>query len=241
MTDIFILILCFISGISTLIGFIFIFVPYKYKNRVLSFGFGLSFVVMFLISILDLIPCGIELIYDDFNILFISVFSFILLFLGMLLVKYLDDEINGEELLKIGYLSMLSLLIHNIPEGVICAMSSYTDINLGLKMIFMIMLHNIPEGICIALPIYYATKNKFKAFIFTLISGVGEVVGALITILFLKTYINDLLLFLILMLTAGIMIYLSIGKIIIKGIKLKEFKWLLFGILVGIMISLFTL
>lgn len=241
MTDIFILILCFISGISTLIGFIFIFVPYKYKNRVLSFGFGLSFIVMFLISILDLIPCGIELIYDDFNILFISVFSFILLFLGMLLVKYLDDEINGEELLKIGYLSMLSLLIHNIPEGVICAMSSYTDINLGLKMIFMIMLHNIPEGICIALPIYYATKNKFKAFIFTLISGVGEVVGALITILFLKTYINDLLLFLILILTAGIMIYLSLGKIIIKGIKLKEFKFLLLGIIIGLAIVILTI
>ena len=241
MKDIYILLLCFISGISTLIGFIFIFVPYKYKNRVLSFGFGLSFIVMFLISILDLIPCGIELIYDDFNILFISVFSFILLFLGMLLVKYLDDEINSEELLKMGYLSMFSLLIHNIPEGVICAMSSYTDINLGLKMIFMIMLHNIPEGICIALPIYYATKNKFKAFIFTLISGVGEVVGALITILFLKTYINDLLLFLILILTAGIMIYLSVGKIIIKGIKLKEFKYLLLGIIIGLVIVILTI
>ena len=241
MKDIYILLLCFISGISTLIGFLFIFIPYKYKNKVLAFGFGLSFIVMFLISILDLIPYGIKLIYDDFNILFIGVFSFILLFLGMLLVKYLDDEINSEELLKIGYLSMFSLLIHNIPEGVICAMSSYTDINLGLKMIFMIMLHNIPEGICIALPIYYATKNKFKAFIFTLISGVGEVVGALITILFLKTYINDLLLFLILILTAGIMIYLSVGKIIIKGIKLKELKFLLLGVIVGFVIVILTI
>ena len=241
MKDIYIIFLCFISGISTILGFLFIFIPYKYKNKVLAFGFGLSFIVMFLISILDLIPCGIGLVYNDFNILFIGVFSFILLFLGMLLVKYLDDEINGEELLKIGYLSMLSLLIHNIPEGIVCAMSSYSDINLGLKMILLIMIHNIPEGICIALPIYYATKNRFKAFIFTLISGLGEVVGALITVLFLKNYLNNLLLFFVLIFTAGIMIYLSIGKILMKGICLKKTIWLLIGILLGVIIVFVTL
>ena len=84
---------------------------------------------------------------------------------------------------------MISLLIHNIPEGVICAISSINNIELGLKMSFMIMIHNIPEGIVISLPIYYATKSRGKAFMYTIISSLGEIIGAIITMIFLYKYI----------------------------------------------------
>ena len=148
---------------------------------------------------------------------------------------------NGDSLYRIGLLSMISLLIHNIPEGIICAVTSYSNMELGIKLSFIIMVHNITEGIAICLPIYYATNSKFKAFTYTLISAVGEVVGALLTILVLKPFINYFLLYIILIITAGMMISLSIGKIFIEGLKLRKYLYFVLGIVIGIVVVMFTL
>lgn len=241
MRDLYILFLCFIAGISTMIGCIFIFIPYKYKDKVLTFGFGLSFIVMFLISVIDLVPHGLSLVFDEIDVFVLAIFSFVFMFFGVLLIKLFDKYIKGEELFKIGFLSMFSLLIHNIPEGMICAISSYTDFNLGLKMIFMIMLHNIPEGICIALPIYYSTKKVGNAIFYTFISGLGELVGSLLIVLFLKDFITDFILYIILMITAGIMIYLSVKKILVSALGYKSYFWLIMGVLMGIIVIFITL
>ena len=136
---------------------------------------------------------------------------------------------------------VLIIMIHNIPEGIICAISSVNDINLGFKMSFMIMLHNIPEGIVISLPIYYVTKSRGKALLYTVISSLGEIVGAIITVLFLYRYINDYIMYIVFIITAGIMITLSVSKILKEGISFKLFKWLILGILVGFSIVVITM
>ncbi len=41
-----------------------------------------------------------------------------------------------------------------------------------------IALHNIPEGISVSVPIFYATGNRKKAFLYSLLSGLAEPVGA---------------------------------------------------------------
>merc|ERR1712166_868686 len=43
-----------------------------------------------------------------------------------------------------------------------------------------IAIHNIPEGLCVAMPIYYATGNKWKAFGWSLLSGVTEPIGGIL-------------------------------------------------------------
>lgn len=55
---------------------------------------------------------------------------------------------------------MVVLIMHNLPEGVITFISSYKDLNLGIKIVVAIALHNFPEGIAIIVPIYYATKSR---------------------------------------------------------------------------------
>ena len=165
-----------------------------------------------------------------------------LLFVGYFFVIFIDSKIeSNSSLLKIGILSMISLFIHNVPEGIICAISSIKDVDLGLKMSFMIMIHNIPEGIMISLPIYYVTKSRGKALLYTVISSLGEIIGAIITSLFLYRYVNDYFMYVVLMVTAGIMITLSVGKILKEGIDLKVFKWLILGILFGLGIIVVTL
>ena len=231
-----------IAGLSTLLGNILLFIDDKYKDRVISFSMGLAFIVMFLISIFDLIPEGIRLVSDSFNIYELFIYSLLLLLIGYVFVVFIDNRIDSDsKLFKIGILSMISLLIHNIPEGIICAISSVNDINLGFKMSFMIMLHNIPEGIVISLPIYYVTKSRGKALLYTVISSLGEIVGAIITVLFLYRYINDYIMYIVFIITAGIMITLSVSKILKEGISFKLFKWLILGILVGFSIVVITM
>jgi len=231
-----------IAGLSTILGNLLLFINTKYKDKLISFSMGLSFVVMFLISVLELIPEGIRLVTGKMLWYEIFFYSLLLLLFGYMFVIYVDNKIDSESrLYKIGILSMLSLLIHNIPEGIICAISSINDIEVGLKMSFLIMVHNIPEGICISLPIYYATKSRGRAFLYTLISSLGEIVGAIITVLFLYKYVNDYLLNFIFIITAGIMITLSVGKILKEGIILKRFKWLFLGIIIGLAIIIVSL
>ena len=185
-----------IAGLSTILGNILLFINDKYKDKLISFSMGLAFIVMFLISILELIPEGIRFVSGDLSGYEIFFYSLFLLFVGYFFVVFIDSKIDSDsKLYKIGILSMISLLIHNIPEGIICAISSVNDIDLGIKMSFMIMVHNIPEGIVISLPIYYATKSRWKSLLYTVISSLGEILGAIITVLFLYRYINDYIMF----------------------------------------------
>lgn len=231
-----------IAGLSTILGNILLFIDIKYKDKLISFCMGLSFIVMFLISIFDLVPEGVELVKDSLNSYEIFFSGLILLFVGYFFVIFIDSKMeSNSSLLKIGILSMISLFIHNVPEGIICAISSIKDVDLGLKMSFMIMIHNIPEGIMISLPIYYVTKSRVKALLYTVISSLGEIIGAIITSLFLYKYVNDYFMYVVLMVTAGIMITLSVGKILKEGIDLKVFKWLILGILFGLGIIVVTL
>ena len=231
-----------IAGLSTLLGNLLLFIDSKYKDRLISFSMGLAFIVMFSISIFELIPEGIKLVTGRLLVYEIFFYSLLLLLVGYMFVVLIDNRIDSDsKLYKIGVLSMVSLLIHNIPEGIICAISSANNIDIGLKMSFAIMIHNIPEGICISLPIYYSTKSRGRAFLYTVISSLGEILGAIITMLFLYKNINDYVMYMIFIITAGIMITLSVGKILREGIDLRVFKWLIWGVLVGLSIIVITL
>jgi len=132
---------------------------------------------------------------------------------SMILDKTVDKYSDGNNLFKVGILSMIAIILHNIPEGIITFIVSNKNIILGLSICLAIAMHNIPEGISIAIPIYYSTKSKFKALMYTLISSLSELLGAILTYLFLGRFINDTILGLILSFTAGIMIQISYNKL----------------------------
>ena len=236
------LIITSIAGLGAMLGNIFLFINKKYKDIVLAIALGLSSSVMFFISVLELIPEGMFLIINKVNYVILIFYSLALLVVGYILVMFIDRKIDSNNnLYKIGILSAISLLIHNIPEGIICAVSSYSNLELGLKLSFMIMIHNITEGIAICLPVYYATNSKLKAILITLLSAMGEIFGALITMLFLKPFINNFMMYVILLITAGIMISLSMGKIFIEGLRINKILYFIIGIIVGFSIVIFTL
>ncbi len=102
------------------------------------------------------------------------------------------------------------------------------------------MLHNIPEGISIAVPLYYATHSKFKAIKAAFLSGLSEPLGALLAFLLLKNFITNELISIVLLLVSSIMITLSIEKIYPETLKYKENKFVIIGLVLGMLLILFN-
>lgn len=229
-----------IAGISTILGFFLVFFKVKPSNlnKFITFCLAFSISIMICISIFDLIPESffqIVCYYSISRAIIFLVFSIILSIIILRILKLFLNK-NKDNLYCLGILNMIVLIFHNLPEGIATFVSSYHDINLGLKLGLAIMLHNIPEGISIAIPIYYSTKSKIKAFKATLISGLSEPLGALLAFIFFKNYVNDLMISFILIIVAGIMISLSIQEMLPASLKYNENKFIYLGFFIGLLL-----
>jgi len=227
-------ILTFIAGFSTMLGTIFIFLKEKNDKIVLK---SLSFAagVMITVSLIDLIPESFSLLKNIFplfpTIIYIMIFIVVGIIFSMLIDKYLPNNLSSDNLYKIGIISMLAIIIHNIPEGIATFMAGNADIKLGISMTIAITLHNIPEGISISVPIYYSTKSRGKALFYTFISGISEPLGALITYLFLQPFINDKIMGFLFSLIAGIMIHIATYELLPTAFKYKNKSWILWALI----------
>jgi len=168
---------------------------------------------MLFMSLFDLIPASFSYISKLYE--FIPSMAIIGIFscFGGILVHMIDKKKNScNDLYKLGIISMIALMLHNIPEGMITFLTTSKNMSLGVSLSISIALHNIPEGMIIAIPIYYGEGSRKKAIMYTLIAAFSESFGALISYLFFYN-INNYLFSVILSMTAGIMIYLSIYEI----------------------------
>merc|ERR1711935_601542 len=95
-------------------------------------------------------------------------------------------------LASMGAMTALAIAIHNFPEGLATFLATVADTSVGLSLGVAIAVHNIPEGICVAMPIYYATGNKWKAFGWSLLSGVTEPIGGILGFAALQPVFTDL-------------------------------------------------
>lgn len=239
-----------IAGLSTLIGATTIFfkVDKSKYNKFITFCLAFSIAIMIGISIFDLIP---ESFFQYFSVYGMS--KSIILLIVAFLISYIfitvlsmiiKKETKKEDLYRLGILNMIVLIFHNMPEGIATFLSSYQDLSLGIKLAIAIMLHNIPEGISIAVPIYYSTRNKKLAFRNAFISGMAEPLGALLALVFLKNYISEMMISIILIIVAGLMITLSIQELLPESLKYKENKALYLGLASGgvlVLINMFLL
>ena len=233
-----------IAGLSTMLGAFVIFFKCKEQNihKFITASLAFSLAIMIGISITDLIPESTYIILSSYGIGKGIVVSVITFSIGIILIKYLhklmDKTEQANDLYKLGILNMLALILHNFPEGIATFMSSYKDIELGLKLGLAIAFHNIPEGISIAVPIYYATKSKKNALFKTFLSGIAEPIGAVLAYIFLSKYITDTFISMILLLVGGIMITLAIEVIYPKARKYNLNKYLYLGLFVGTILIL---
>lgn len=224
-----------IAGLSTLIGMLPIFIRFKDTNKLISISLAFASGVMASVSIFSLLPESYKLIHVGYQQKPTIILILLFILIGILVASIIDKLFKkiDNKLYKIGIISAIALMLHNIPEGILTFSTTSTNITLGLTLALSIMCHNIPEGISISVPIYYSTKSKKKAFFYTAISGFSEILGALITYLFLSEYINNNFIGIMLSLTTGIMIYISIFELLPNSLEYKSKRSTIVSFIIG--------
>lgn len=136
-----------IAGLSTLIGSIVIFLNKKNKNNIIVASLSFATSVMVLVSFTDLIPESYNMLKNSFNLFPLILIILISINIGVIasfyIKKYIPDSNDG--LYKVGLISMLAIIMHNIPEGMATFMASNRDTSLGVSLTIAIALHNIPD------------------------------------------------------------------------------------------------
>jgi ZIP family zinc transporter len=230
------------AGLSTLLGMVPIFFKIKKINKFIVSSLSFASGVMFSISTFDLLIESLKMFFEDYNI-FITTLLFLFFFLiGFVISKFINDKLDKyNELYKVGITSMLAIILHNIPEGILTFTAYNVNQKLGLTLALAITLHNIPEGISIAVPIYYSTKSKIKSFFFVLVSAVAEPIGALVAFLFLRNFVSNIMVGIMLSLVCGIMIYISLFELLKEAKKYNEDKLLNLFFVIGLIFMFITL
>jgi ZIP family zinc transporter len=142
----------------------------------------------------------------------------------------------------------LAIAIHNFPEGLATFLAALQDPSLGVALAVAIALHNIPEGISVSVPIFYATGNRKKAFLYSVLSGLAEPVGAgigYIALLFFVGGNNGVIpphfMGILFGGVAGIMVYISLDELLPTSRAYGKGHDSLFGLVAGMIIMALSL
>ena len=230
----------FIAGISTTLGIIPCFMKIKNQKSIIAKTLAFSSGIMLTISLISLIPEAAKILGEIYNPFPAFIITTIFIVIGTNITNLVDNKLEkkmqADNLYKLGIITSLVLMIHNIPEGITTFISTTANQQLGIKLAFAIALHNIPEGISIAIPIYYATKDRKRAFLYTIIAGFPEFFGAILAYIFLKGIITPFVLSITLAITAGIMINISIYEFLPNSFEQEKNKATIYYFVLGIII-----
>ena len=132
-----------------------------------------------------------------------------------------SDEAEGpRSRLKRTTMLVLAVTLHNIPEGMAVGVvyagwisgNTYITVTGALALSIGIAIQNFPEGAIISLPLRAEGAGKGKSFLYGVLSGIVEPIGAFLTIL-AATLILPALPYL-LSFAAGAMMYVVIEELI---------------------------
>lgn len=200
---------------------------------------GFSAGVMIFVSFVKLLPHGTESIgLVPGSLAFLA--GMAIMFVVDILVphEYMAERHGVEEghqqrVLKTGLLVALGLGIHNLPEGMATFSGTLQDIELGSAIALAIAIHNIPEGLAVAAPIYAATGSRWKAFLWSMIPGLAEPMGALLAAALLLPFTDAALLGWLLSGVAGIMVFVALDELLPVSHSFGEEHFSILGIGVG--------
>ncbi len=210
------------AGLSTGIGSFISLRAKKLNYKFLSASLGFSAGVMLYVSFVEILFKGKDslITYYGNNIgIILTTTGF---FIGILTTILIDKLIpnadfkntDDKTLLRTGIFTAIAIAIHNFPEGLATFTSAINSPVLGMPIAMAIAIHNIPEGIAVAIPIYFATNNKNKAFLYSLLSGITEPIGALIGYILLANFFTEATFGFIFSFVSGMMVYISIGELL---------------------------
>ena len=133
-----------LAGLSTLIGSLIIFINNTNKDKIIISSLAFASSVMLLISITDLIPESYNMFKNHIKLYPLIVIILISINIGIIISLFIKKYIpeNNNKLYRVGVISMLAIIMHNIPEGMATFMATNTNTKLGINLSIAIALHN---------------------------------------------------------------------------------------------------
>jgi zinc transporter, ZIP family len=256
------------AGLSTGIGSVLAFFTRHTNTRFLAVALGFSAGVMIYVSFVEILEKAREsltMVMGNLTGTWVTVGAF---FGGIFFIAIIDklipsfenphevhkveelnkipekieiDKAESGNLYRTGIFTALAITIHNFPEGMVTFIATLQDPALGVAIAIAIAIHNIPEGIAVSVPIYYATKNRKKAFGYSLLSGLAEPVGALVGYFLLLPFLNDFVFGILFAGVAGIMVFISLDELLPASRIYGEQHLSIYGLIAGMMVMALSL
>ncbi|MGD9567621.1 MAG: ZIP family metal transporter [Sedimentibacter sp.] len=169
-----------IGGIGTCIGGLFSVMIHKPSDRTVSGMLSFAAGIMLSIISFDLMPEAYE-IGGFFIVTLGLVIGLLIVFTAeQLIPSHKLTKYKGKKLsyIKMSLIIMISMSLHNFPEGVAVGSSAVYSENLGLKIGFLIAAHDIPEGMSVGVPLVMAGASPLSVVLLTLLTGLPTAFGA---------------------------------------------------------------
>lgn len=243
--------LTMLAGLSTGIGALMAFFTRKTDTRLLSAALGLSAGVMIYVSFMELMPHALKCLESIYSDCISQAWVLLAFFGGIGLIALIDklvpedknpheihtmgepSDSDHHQLKRTGMMLALAIGIHNFPEGMATFVSALEAPDVALPIVIAIAIHNIPEGIAVSVPIYHSTGKRGKAFVYSLLSGLAEPIGALAGAAFLLPWWSPTVNAVCLAAVSGIMIYISFDELLPGAERYGHHHLALCGIIAG--------
>ena len=146
---------------------------------------------------------------------------------------------SDNRLFMAGLVMAIVIALHNLPEGMVIGATYAKNPNVlqssGILIAIIIGLHNIPEGMAVSVPLVSGGTKRWKAALYTALSGIPTVIGAVIG--FAVGGINEIGLSISLALASGAMLYVVFGELLPESILMWKSKLPAFLVLIGLMLG----
>jgi ZIP family zinc transporter len=147
------------------------------------------------------------------------------------------SALEQKKLTRMGVMTALAIGVHNFPEGLATFLATVDDISSGASLGVAIAIHNIPEGLCVAMPIFYATGSKWKAFGWSLLSGITEPIGGIAGYAILQPLFTPLVYGIVFSMVGGMMVFIVCHELLpaahrYMGSTNKATAWFLAGMII---------
>lgn len=224
----------------------------KLTDLIISVAFG----VIIGLVIFELIPESYEILNEQVGT-FRSILAIIVLILiGITILKILDlfvphheheahhnhthniEKCHDEHLYHIGIISSVALVLHNIIEGMSLYLVSKTNITSGIILCIGIGLHNIPMGLIISRTLTSSKYSKEKITRIGIMVSLSTFLGGIMMLI--MGSVNEMLEGILLGLTTGMLVYISIFELLHQIYHMKNRKVAISGIFVGVALLLIS-
>lgn len=206
------------TGLGGIISVIF----KKEVDKYLNLFMGLSGGIMLAVVVFDLMKESM----NNMGVINTVIFTF----LGVLITMYIKSKMNLSGDMRFGYLIFISILLHNLPEGLAIGSSFMSTEKLGITLAIVIGLHNIPEGLAMALGLICSKMKVSKVILLTIVAGIPMGIGSFFGVYFGSLFSSLIGVFLAT--AAGTMMYIVLEEIFPKSRSI----YCIIGFLLGTLI-----